>query len=197
MVEKHVTSCDNCQRNKNINKKAYVKIPLTSLLHDKNPLETVHINCCSPWKIRYHNKDTRKISKFKIHLLSMVKACTSWSEFSRIKMALLIATATGSNKSWLCRYPQPKQVIQDNRVEFMGIEFLEMLESYGIKSKPTTVKILMANAISECIHCTLGEQLRAIILMSIGVTMLTHSFKCVHLHFLQHHRAEAHTHWHS
>jgi hypothetical protein len=52
MVEKHVTSCDNCQRNKNTNKKAYGKIPLTSLLRDKNPWEVVHINCCSPRMIR-------------------------------------------------------------------------------------------------------------------------------------------------
>ncbi len=45
----------------------------------------------------------------------------------------------------------------------MGIEFQEMLESYGIKSKLTTVKNPTANAIVERIHGTLGEQLRATI----------------------------------
>ncbi len=63
-------------------KKAYGKIPLTSLLSNKNPWEMVHIDCCGSWKIRYHNKDTGKISTFKIHLLTMIKACTGWSEFS-------------------------------------------------------------------------------------------------------------------
>jgi hypothetical protein len=43
----------------------------------------------------------------------------------------------------------------------MGIEFQEMLESYGIKSKLTTVKNPMANAIVKRIHGMLGEQLRA------------------------------------
>jgi hypothetical protein len=37
MVEKHVMTCDNCQCNKNTNKKAYVKILRTSALCDKNP----------------------------------------------------------------------------------------------------------------------------------------------------------------
>ncbi len=45
----------------------------------------------------------------------------------------------------------------------MGIEFQEMLESYGIKSKPTTVRNPTANAIIKRIHGTLGEQLRATI----------------------------------
>jgi hypothetical protein len=43
----------------------------------------------------------------------------------------------------------------------MGIEFQEMLRSYGIKSKPTTVKNPTANAIVKRIHGTLGEQLQA------------------------------------
>jgi hypothetical protein len=43
----------------------------------------------------------------------------------------------------------------------MGCEFQEMLESYGIESKPTTIKNPTANAIVERIHGTLGEQLRA------------------------------------
>jgi hypothetical protein len=45
----------------------------------------------------------------------------------------------------------------------MGIEFQEMLKSYGVKSKPTTVKNPTANTIIERIHGTLGEQLRATI----------------------------------
>ncbi len=43
----------------------------------------------------------------------------------------------------------------------MGCEFQELLDSYGIEAKPTTVKNPTANAIVERIHGTLGEQLRA------------------------------------
>ena len=45
----------------------------------------------------------------------------------------------------------------------MGCEFQEMLDSYGIVSKPTTIKNPAANAIVERIHGTLGEQLRSTI----------------------------------
>ncbi len=43
----------------------------------------------------------------------------------------------------------------------MGCEFQEMLDSYGIVSKPTTIKNPAANAIVERIHGTLGKQLRS------------------------------------
>ena len=95
-----------------------------------------------------------------IHLLSMVDACTGWSEFVRIDTASSIATAAGLDKNWLCRYPRPHKVVHDNGPEFMGCEFQEVLESYGITSKPTTVKNPTANAVVERIHGTLGEQLR-------------------------------------
>ena len=45
----------------------------------------------------------------------------------------------------------------------MGIEFQELLLSYGIKPKPTTVKNPQANAVMERIFGTLKEQLRATI----------------------------------
>jgi hypothetical protein len=51
----------------------------------------------------------------------------------------------------------------DNDIELMGFKFQEMLESYKIESKLTTVKNPMAIAIVECIHSTLGEQLEALI----------------------------------
>jgi hypothetical protein len=45
----------------------------------------------------------------------------------------------------------------------MGCEFQEMLESYGITSKPTTAKDPTANAIVERKHGILGEQLWAMV----------------------------------
>jgi hypothetical protein len=91
----------------------------------------------------------------------MVEACTGWSKFVRVNTASSIAMATAFNKGWLCRYPCPHKVVHDNGPEFMGCKFKEMLDSYGIKSKPTTIKNLTANAIVKRIHGTLGERLRA------------------------------------
>ena len=161
MVEQHILSCDECQRNKNTNKKAYGHIPLTSALRDKDPWEVVHIDCCGPWKIKSFDDDTGVTKEFTLFLVSMVDACTGWSEFGRIDTASSIAVSKIFDREWLCRYPRPRKVIHDNGKEFMGCEFLELLASYGIESKPTTVKNPTANAVVERIHGTLGEQLRA------------------------------------
>ena len=92
-VERHISMCDSCQHNKISNKKAYGKIPLTSALRDNQPWERIHLDCCGPWTIRYQDKNTDKILKYEIHLLSMVNACTRF------------ATAKAFNKNLLCRYP--------------------------------------------------------------------------------------------
>ena len=135
MVEKHISTCDSCQQNKRTNKKAYGKIPLTSALRDKQPWEVVHVDCCGPWKIRWHDDKSGRIHSFEIHLLSMVDACTAWSEFCHIKMASSLATSSGFDKNWLCRYPRPRKVVHNNGNEFMGYKFQELLDSYGIKSE--------------------------------------------------------------
>ncbi len=58
MVEKHVASCDSCQRNKLSNKKPHGKIPLTQALHNKNPWDKVQVDCCGPWTVCYKNTAT-------------------------------------------------------------------------------------------------------------------------------------------
>ncbi len=62
--------------------------------------------------------------------------------------------------------PPPKECGHDNGKEFLGIKFQELLKSYGIKSKPSTVKNPTANAIVERIQGTLGEQLCSTIFKS-------------------------------
>ena len=109
MVKKHILTCASCQRNKCMNKKVYGKIPLTSALRDKQPWEVVHINCCGPWKIRWHDDESGRMHSFEIHLLSMVDACTAWSKFCRIKMESALATSSGFDRKWLCRYPRPRK----------------------------------------------------------------------------------------
>jgi hypothetical protein len=105
MVEKYVSSCDSCQRNKTTNKKSYGKIPLVPALRDKNPWEVIHVNCCGPWKIKWIDEETGEKNEFEIHLLSTVDACKGWSKFVRIETTSSVTTATALDKNWLCRYP--------------------------------------------------------------------------------------------
>ena len=61
---------------------------------------------------------------------------------------------------WLCRYSRPKECVHDNGPEYMGHEFQELLSSFGIKSRPTTVKNPTTQAVVERLHLTLADQLR-------------------------------------
>ena len=112
--QKHIDTCDSCQCNKLLNKKAYDKITLVPALQNKDPWKKVHLDCCSPWKICFHNPETGTIFTFDIHLLSMVNACTEWIEFSCIKTASSTATANAFDKNWLCWYPRPKECGHNN-----------------------------------------------------------------------------------
>ncbi len=66
------------------------------------------------------------------------------------------STSTGSVDTLALR----KSSTTDNGSEFIGFEFQEMLESYGIQPVSTTVKNPQANSTIERLHLTLGDQLR-------------------------------------
>ena len=60
----------------------------------------------------------------------------------------------------MCRYPRSRIVVFDNGNEFT-LEFHELLRSYGIQAKATSVKNPQSNAIVERIHLTIGDSLLA------------------------------------
>ena len=64
------------------------------------------------------------------------------------------------NQVWLSRYPRPARCLHDNNTEFLGTEFQELLQSYGIKPSVTTIRNPQANAILERVHQVLGNLLR-------------------------------------
>ena len=57
---------------------------------------------------------------------------------------------------------RPQEVIYDTGGEFSGFKFQELLHSYGIRQKPTTVKNPQANSFVKRIHLTIGDHLRGI-----------------------------------
>ena len=67
----------------------------------------------------------------------MIYRATNWPEFSLAQNASAIHNEILFDKVWLSRYPRPLQVVHDNGNEFIGKEFLEILLSYVINSKPT------------------------------------------------------------
>lgn len=70
-----------------------------------------------------------------------------------------LESAQAVDRRWFNEYPRPQRCIFDQGPEF-GREFQELLLSYGVKSKPTTVKNPQANSIVERVHGTINNKLR-------------------------------------
>jgi transposase InsO family protein len=102
---------------------------------------------------------TSRLTFLEIHCLTMVDSCTSWSEATPLLNHSAKHAAKKFDKAWLCSKPCPLQVVHDNGTEFIGAEFQEMLSSYNIEPKCTTVKNPTANALVKRLHSTLEDQL--------------------------------------
>ena len=90
----------------------------------------------------------------------MMDDATGWIEIIYITNKRSREIVYLVDSEWFCRYPRPLECKYDNGGEFDGIEFSELLESYGIKNKPTTVKNPQANATHERVHLVIAEMLR-------------------------------------
>ena len=64
------------------------------------------------------------------------------------------------DQNWLCQYPRPSAVIYDNGSEFSS-KFEELLESYGILPRLSTVKNPQTNSIVERSHQVIADALRS------------------------------------
>jgi transposase InsO family protein len=82
-------------------------------------------------------------------------------EIVALKNKESITVARSLDQVWLCRYPRPVDCLHDNGTEFVSAEFQELLQSYGIRSKLTTVKNPQANGILERTLQVIGNLLRS------------------------------------
>ena len=135
----------------------------------------MQVDCAGTWTIRVKNKINGKITEYKIHILSIVDVATNCPKFVPIVTANSKEVAKAFDFNWLRRYPKPAEWGHDNGNEFIGYKFQEILNSYWIKSKATTVKNPTAQAIVEHIHLYMADNLRTKIFeqdYSNGVNLL-------------------------
>lgn len=85
----------------------------------------------------------------------MQDACTNGAELVLILTINSNSCAIQFDKNWFCHYP----VGHDNGQDFMGEEFQEIHICYDVKSQSTTVNNPTVQALVECLHLTLGDQL--------------------------------------
>ena len=150
-ITNFVKSCDTCQLYKR-NHRNYGLIPISS--PETVPWNTIQIDTIGPWIM--------KKNKLELEFLAttIIDPVTCWPEFVLATSKSAVSAANALDTQWLCRYPLPAFCIHDNGTEFTGKEFQELLQSYGIISKPTTVKNPQANSIVERSHLVISTQLR-------------------------------------
>jgi transposase InsO family protein len=139
------------QKVQNFNKK-YGLLPEPDLQCD--PWEIIQIDLFGPWSFTDINNVAHQIQG-----LSIIDIATRWVELCPYKSKRAEYIALLVDQNWFCRYPRPRIAIFDNGTEF-SFEFLELLNSYGVKAKHTTIKNPQTNTFVERIHQVIGDSIR-------------------------------------
>ena len=98
--------------------------------------------------------------RVKTWALTIIDKASVWLEIIPIPNKLSKNIALLVDSEWFCRYPRPTYCINDNNKDFIWNEFDELLDSYGIKKKSTTVKNPQENSVNEHTHLLVAEILR-------------------------------------
>jgi transposase InsO family protein len=116
-----------------------------------SPWEVIRIDLFGPWSFTDINGITQQIQG-----LSIIDVATRWTELCPYTSKPSEDIALLVDQQWFCRYPRPRAAIFDNGPEFSS-EFLELLRSYGVIAKSTTIKNPQANAFVERIYQVMSD----------------------------------------
>jgi hypothetical protein len=139
----------------------------------------VHLDLIGPWIILQRPSKSPKLSAtsdvkqpLQVLALTMINPSTNLLELIVVLDKESRTVAHAFDRSWLCCYPRPLICLHDKGTEFIGIEFQELLQSYRIKAVIVTTANPQTNAILECTHQVIANQLRSLCLMSIKLNSL-------------------------
>ena len=121
--------------------------------------ELLSIDFFGPWKKNVGLKKRKKECRNKQKQYGIDES-SSWPEIAAIENKYAEEIATLVDDIWFVRYPRPLYYIHDNGGGFIGSGFKELLDNYGVKPKPTTVKNPQSNGLHERMHLVLYEMLR-------------------------------------
>jgi transposase InsO family protein len=147
-----VKSCPVCQRNKK-QRKQYGHLPPKEA--EAIPWDKLCVDTIGPYKIRRKGHPD-----LTCRCVTMIDPATGWFELQQTPNLRADTVSNIVEQEWLCRYPWPTQMTYDRHGSFVGAEFQAMLNDYGIKRKPITVRNPQANAIVERVHQVIGNIIR-------------------------------------
>ena len=123
--------CDECQRYK-LHGAGYGQLrPREARLI---PWDEVAVDLIGPWKIELPNGKSTEIMA-----LTCIDTVTNLVELIRIRNKTAKHVAQQFQDVWLSRYPRPNRCVHDNGGEFIGQDFQDVLQQWGIKDVATTV----------------------------------------------------------
>ena len=175
-IQHFVSHCDICQKFKRRHRE-YGELPLAEPVVE--PWSVVAIDTIGPWTIptSWTTRRSRKKSgnpkeqPLQLWCLTIMDLANRWIEIVQLdERPTALVAAKRFDQEWLSRYPRPLRCIHDPGTEFTGVEFQELLDSYGIEASQTTVKNPTANAIIERVHQTMATMLRTSELQSVDFT---------------------------
>jgi len=123
-------------------------------IEEEVPWHTLYIDLIGPYTIT-----DRAGLDYTLWAMTFIDPATGWFEVVETHTKTAEHIGKLLDRVWLCRYLRPIRCIYDNRKEFLGADFQEMLASYNIKGIPTTIKNPQANLV-ERVHQTLGNMIR-------------------------------------
>mmetsp|Transcript_13570 Transcript_13570/g.16453 ORF Transcript_13570/g.16453 Transcript_13570/m.16453 type:complete len:698 (+) Transcript_13570:1112-3205(+) len=154
-VTSHISNCPICSRIKR-NQRNYGHLPVSPLAtNPPQPWETIQVDLFGPWTWTDCNGIDRSI-----RAVSIIDVATRWIELAPYSDRQSESISIIIDHQWLCRYPRSQFCIFDNGPEFTS-HFIELLVSYGITPRPTTIKNPQANGIVERIHQTIADAIRS------------------------------------
>jgi transposase InsO family protein len=150
-VHDYVNKCQVCKKTKHPTKK-YGHLPESDIICD--PWEIIQINLFGPWTFQDITNKT-----YQIQGLSIIDVATRWVELCPYSSKKSEDIALLVDQNWFCRYPRPKIAMFDNGSEF-STEFRELLRSYGVIAKLSTIKNPQTNAFVERVHQTIADSIQ-------------------------------------
>jgi hypothetical protein len=159
-VENFVKHCNTCQHYKTQRKK-YGHVPVPDKQQIANPWHSIAVDTIGPWIIPQLLYSSKSKEPMTLQALTIIDLSMHFMEIVALKNKESITIACSLDQVWLCCYPRLVDCLHDNGTEFISAEFQELLQSYGIQSKLTTVKNPQANGILEHTHQVIGNLLHS------------------------------------
>ena len=111
------------------------------------------------WKLMINNVEVQFTA------LTIIDLVTDFPETVCIDHKMSVHVALQFENTWLAQCPMPKHCVIDQGSEFVGFPFKRMLQCHGISGHPTTSNNPQANSLCENMHQTVGNTLRAMVIM--------------------------------